>query len=178
MNKGIVLWFTGLPNSGKTTISRLVAKKLESMGHVVERLDSDEVPRSLTKDLSPDWDTRQKQKCTNLIFIAKLLYKYNVIVLIASVGRFQEMRNIARAEIPDFAEIYLKSPLYIRLQRDDKAKYQRYPETIHFFEEPSSPEIMIESDKCSIDESAATVIRYLVDHGYISRNGTGQNHST
>lgn len=168
MTQGMVLWFTGLPNSGKTTISRMVSKQLESMGYPVERLDSDEMPRSITKDLSPDWTTRQKQKCTNLIYIAKLLYKYNVNVLIASVGRFDEMRKEARTDIPSFVEIYLKCPLDVRLQRDDKIKYQRYPETIHYYEEPRSPEITIESDKSSSEEAVSTVIRYLIAQGYIT----------
>lgn len=176
MTQGIVLWFTGLPNSGKTTISTLVSKKLESMGYAVERLDSDEMPRSLTKDLSPDWTIRQKQKCTNILYIAKLLYKYNVIVLIASVGRFEEMREAARTDIPRFVEIYLKCPLDIRLLRDNKAKYERYPETIHYYEEPSNPEIMIESGKCSSDESVSAVIRYLIEQGYISEQDNNTAH--
>lgn len=168
MQKGVVVWFTGLPNAGKTTISKLVQERLEAMGCQVELLDSDEVPRSLTKDLSPDWVTRQRQKCTNLCFIAKLLHKHRFIVLIASVGRFREMRDMARRDIPDFIEVYLKCPQKTRLERDDKAKYRRYPETIHYYEEPEHPELTIETDRCPAEESAAKVIGYLAERGFIA----------
>ena len=167
MGKAFVLWFTGLPNSGKTTVSRLVAQQLESRGTRVERIDSDEVPRSLTKDLNADWVTRQKQKCSNLIYVAKVLHKHHVNVLIASVGRFQEMRDIARREIPDFVEVFLKCPLAVRLERDDKAKYHRYAQTIHYYEEPHHAEIIIDSGNQPSEEAAEKVIRYLDDNGYI-----------
>ena len=167
MGKAFVLWFTGLPNSGKTTVSRLVAQRLESLGTRVELIDSDEVPRSLTKELNADWVIRQKQKCSNLIYVAKVLYKHNVNVLIASVGRFQEMRDTARSEIPDFVEVFLKCPLDVRIERDDKAKYQRYAQTIHYYEEPHSPEIIIDSANQPSEEAAGKVIQYLDDNGYI-----------
>lgn len=169
MQKGVVIWFTGLPNSGKTTVSKLVKSEIEALGYSVEILDSDEVPRSLTKELSPDWKTRQFQKCANLTFIAKLLYKHNIIVLISSVGRFQQLRANARNEIKDFVEVYLKCPQDVRLERDDKDKYKRYPTTIHYYEEPLNPEIMIQTNQCSPDRAAKKVIDYLTAHGYISK---------
>ncbi|TJY44075.1 adenylyl-sulfate kinase [Cohnella pontilimi] len=177
MNQGMVVWFTGLPNSGKSTVSRLVAEKLEAMGYAVERLDSDELPRSLTKELSPDWTTRQKQKCSNLIFIAKLLSKYKVIVLIASVGRFEQMRVAARTQIERYVEIYLKCSLETRLQRDDKTKYVRYPDTIHYYEEPALPEMTIPTDQYSPAESASAVIQYLMDQGYIAERDNMTEHT-
>lgn len=111
MQKGLVIWFTGLPNAGKTTISKLLEKELKLKGYDVERIDSDEVPRSLTKELSSDWFIRQKQKSTNIIYVAKLLYKHRIIVLISSVGRLRKMRETARNEIDDFVEIYLRCSL-------------------------------------------------------------------
>lgn len=170
MQKGIVVWFTGLPNAGKTSISRAVFHHLKWMGYAVELIDSDEVPRSLTKDLSDDWMTRQRQKCTNLTYIAKLLYKHNFIVLLATVGRLHEMRSIARREIPDFIEVYLKCPLEVRIQRDDKEKYVRHPSTINYYEEPSEPELLIETDASTLEASTEQIIRYLTEFGYISRS--------
>ena len=167
MQRGVVVWITGLPNSGKTTVSRLLENRLYSMGYQVERLDSDEVPRSLTKDLSPDWTTRQRQKCTNLIFITKLLYKYNAIVLISSVGRFKEMRDMARGEFSNYVEVYLKCPKETRLQRDEKKKYQRYPDTINYYEETASPELRIETNLYTPEESVNKIMSYLVSNGYI-----------
>lgn len=90
MKKGVVIWFTGYPNAGKSTISRKVKQRLEEASLPVERIDSDEAPRSHTKDLSPDWRTCQFQKYANLTYIAQILYKHGIIVLISSVGRFRE----------------------------------------------------------------------------------------
>lgn len=167
MHEGVVVWFTGLPNSGKTTISRQVQIRLDAMGCRVERLDSDEVPRSLTKDLSQDWATRQRQKCTNLLFISKLLCKHNVIVLLASVGRFREMRDLAREEIGNFVEVYLKCPIEILLRRDETAKYERHPETIHYYEEPLSPDLTIETGLLPAGECADRIVRHLILRGYV-----------
>ncbi|MFC4769389.1 adenylyl-sulfate kinase [Effusibacillus consociatus] len=171
MQKGVVIWLTGLPNCGKTTISKQVKKELKSSGYIVELLDSDEVPRSLTKDLSPHWETRQREKSTNLIYVAKLLSKHNVIVLISSVGRLRKMRELARTDIKDFIEVYLKCPLDTRLERDTNGKYKRYPSTIHYFEEPDRPEIVIETDKSSPVQAARKILDYLSARGYISVTG-------
>lgn len=173
MESGVVVWFTGLPNAGKSTISKLVREQLDAMGLPVELLDSDEVPRSLTKDLSKDWRTRQYQKCSNLTFIAKLLSRNQIHVLIASVGRFEELRQKARSELPNFVEVYLKCPQAIRLDRDDKAKYQRHPNTIHIYEEPVQPEITIETNHCTPKEAAQTVMDYLITNGYIKPKHDG-----
>lgn len=167
MDKGLVVWFTGLPNSGKSTISKLVKQQLELMDHQVEILDSDEVPRSLTKDLSPDWKTRQIQKCNNLLFVANILYQHRVIVLIASVGRLRKMRDKAREEIDDFVEVYLKCPLAVRLERDTHHKYQRHPSTIHYYEQPIKPEVTVETNQCTPDQAAQKVVKYLMCRGYV-----------
>lgn len=167
MQKGVVVWFTGLPNAGKSTTSKLVKRELEKLGTDVELLDSDEVPRTLTKDLSPDWKTRQYQKCTNLTYIAKLLLKRNVVVLIASVGRFEDVRANSRAELKDFVEVYLKCPQDVRLERDDKAKYVRHADTIYYYEDPVSPEILIETNQYAPEAAAQKVVDYLKTHGYI-----------
>jgi adenylylsulfate kinase len=159
----------GIPNAGKTTISRLVSEKLISMGFIVERIDSDEVPRSLTKDLSSDWVTRQRQKCINLIYISKLLHRQDVIVLLASVGRLNDMRSMAREQIADYVEVFLTCPLKTRLLRDQLAKYQRYPDTIHYYEEPVKPELMIETDLLEAEACAERVIVFLEERGFIKR---------
>lgn len=168
MKKGVVIWFTGYPNAGKSTISRKVNQRLKSAGYPVERIDSDEAPRSLTKDLSSDWRKRQFQKCANLTFISHILYKHGFIVLLSSVGRFRELRKSARQQIEDFLEVYLKCPLEIRLERDiDHGKYEQHAATIHYYEEPEAPELIIETDRCSADEAADAVIRLLYERGYI-----------
>lgn len=167
--KGLVVWFLGLPNAGKTTVSRLVAEKLISMEFIVERIDSDEVPRSLTKDLSPDWETRQRQKCANLIYISKLLCRQNVIVLLASVGRLKEMRSMAREQIGDYVEVFLTCSLETRLSRDELSKYKRYPNTIHYYEQSDDSELTIDTDQLDAEASADRIIVFLDESGFLRR---------
>ncbi|WP_171016964.1 adenylyl-sulfate kinase [Pseudalkalibacillus caeni] len=167
MQEGIVIWITGLPNAGKTTISKHVENELEKMGSLVERIDSDEVPKSLTKELSSDWKKRQQKKSTNLIYVAQLLCKHNVIVLISSVGRLKEMRDIARKSINNFVEVYLKYSLETRLQRDILEKYKRYPSTIYYYEEPDKPEIVINTHQVSTTDAAQKIIHFLKNQGYL-----------
>jgi adenylylsulfate kinase len=97
-----------------------------------------------------------------------MLYKHNIIVLLSSVGRFQKMRAKARNEIGDFIEVYLKCPLDVRLKRDTTTqKYERYPSTIHIYEEPENPEILIETDLCPPHHAVKQMIEYLAEKNYI-----------
>ncbi|CAM2848847.1 adenylyl-sulfate kinase [Paenibacillus sediminis] len=177
MQNGAVIWFTGLPNSGKSTISRMVAGRLEAGGARIERLDSDEVPPSLTKELSPDWTTRQKQKCINLLYIAQLLARHHVNVLIASVGRLEEMRTLAHKTIDNFVEVHLDCPLEVRLARDEKAKYLRHSHTIHYYERSNEADLLLSTNILTPDQCTEQIIHYLIDRKMIAFDKNSGDHS-
>jgi len=170
MTQGAVIWFTGHSKSGKTTLSKIVASELQKQGYRAVRLDSDTLPAAIIKPEAPRWEERQRLKNENLIFLSELLYQHGDIVLIASVGRFRQWREQLRAKIPRYAEIYLKCSLTERLQRDTAGKYETHKDYFHIYEEPERPDLVIETDRMAVQESAAAVVSLLRDKGLIGQS--------
>lgn len=167
MQKRAVLWFTGHSKAGKTTLAKILADELRQMGYRVIRLDSDTLPVSIIKPQAESWEKRQQLKLENLSFLSRLLYQCDTIVLIAAVGRFRKWRELLKEQIPNYMEIYLKCPLNIRLERDVEAKYDKNKEYFHVYEEPTSPDLTIETDKMTPEESVDLILRQLKDKGYL-----------
>ncbi|MFC4769388.1 molybdopterin-guanine dinucleotide biosynthesis protein MobB [Effusibacillus consociatus] len=167
MQKGAVLWFTGHSKSGKTALTRLLSDELQQRGYRVARLDSDTLPEAIIKPQADTWEERQRLKYENLSFLSRLLYEYETVVLIASVGRFRQLRERLREQIPDYLEIYLNCPLDIRLQRDVQGKYQTHSDYFHFYEEPERPDILLETGQMSPEECVRLILQHLKDRGYI-----------
>lgn len=167
MQQGAVIWFTGHSKSGKTTLTKMVADELRQAGYKAVRLDSDTLPVAIIKPEAADWEERQRLKNENLIFLAELLYGHGDLVLIASVGRFGRWRDLLRSKIPNYLEIYLKCPLEVRLQRDASAKYETHSDYFHVYEEPANPDLIVETDRLTPEQSAASIIALLMRRGLI-----------
>ena len=166
--KGFTLWFTGLPCSGKTTISNIVEKELKERGLNVEALDGDELRKNLSKDLGfskKDRDTHIRR----IGFISKLLSRNGVATLAAFVSPYREVRDHLRSEIENFVEVYVRCPVDECIKRDVKGMYKKAlaGEIKNFtgisdpYEEPLSPELVVETDKESPEESAQRVVQKL-----------------
>jgi adenylylsulfate kinase len=177
-HKGFTLWFTGLPCSGKTTVSNGVAKRLKVMGcKYTEILDGDLVRQSLTKDLGFSKEDRDRN-IESVTFIAKLLSRNGVATLVAFVSPYREKRQKARQETTNFIEVYVKCPLYECIKRDIKGMYKKaMAGKIRYFtgindpyEEPENPEIILDTEKESIEESVTKVIDKLKDLNLISEH--------
>ena len=174
MQKGVTLWFTGLPCSGKTVTANLVAEKLRNMGLKVEQLDGDIVRESLTKDLGFSKEDRFKN-IERVTFVAKLLTRNGVIVTAAFVSPYNEIREMSRREIGEFILIYVKCSLEECIRRDAKGMYKKaiageikdFTGISDPFEEPKNPEIVIETDKMAPEECTKIIIDKLRDMGYI-----------
>ena len=172
--KGFTAWFTGLPCCGKTTVADRVAEILRSRGYKVERLDGDIVRRGLSKDLGFSSEDRDEniRRVSNL---AKNLTQSGLAVLATFVSPYKERRNKSREEIGDFVEIYVKCPIEICKKRDVKGMYKRAltGEIKNFtgvddpYEEPDNPELIIETNIETIDESVEKVLKKLEELGYI-----------
>ncbi len=174
MEKGFTLWFTGLPCSGKTTIADGVADKLRAKGLKVERLDGDIVRQSLTRDLGFSKEHRD-MNIERVTFVAKLLTRNGVATLVSFVSPYREKRKHAQDEIGNFIEVYVKCPLEVCERRDSKGMYKkaRRGEIKEFtgvsdpYEEPLNPEITLETDKNSREESVEKVMKKLEGMGYL-----------
>lgn len=172
--KGVTLWFTGLPCSGKSAIANRVAEILKEKGLKVERLDGDIVRKSLTRDLGFSKEDRD-ENIRRITFVAKLLTRNGVIVLTSFISPYREIRAHARKEIGNFVEVYVKCSLEVCMKRDVKGMYkkalkgeiQEFTGVSDPYEEPLEPEILLETDKKELEESVEKVIQKLGDLGYM-----------
>ena len=171
---GFTLWFTGLPCSGKSAVADRVAATLKERGLRVERLDGDIVRRDLTQDLGFSKKDRD-ENIRRVTFVAKLLSRNGVAVLTSFISPYREMRDRARSETTNFLEIYVKCPVDVCMQRDVKGMYQKaisgeikeFTGVSDPYEEPLKPELVLETDRETLEESVRKVLAKLADIGYI-----------
>jgi len=177
--EGVTVWFTGLPCSGKTTIADRVAEILKEKGYRVERLDGDIIRKSpISRDLGFSKEDRRKN-LERVAFISKLLSRNGVIVLATFVSPYEEIRNDIREIIgPErFLLVYVKCPVEVCIQRDVKGMYKKalageikdFTGVDDPFEEPANPDLVVETDKETLEESVEKVMTLLRDRGYVER---------
>ncbi|MBW1708327.1 MAG: adenylyl-sulfate kinase [Deltaproteobacteria bacterium] len=168
MKNGFCVWFTGLSASGKTTLSNLLQKALLERGFSVEVLDGDIIRKNLSKGLSFSRDDRNTN-IKRIGFVANLLARNGVAVIVAAISPYKNIRDEVRAEIGDFIEIYLDCPLEVCIERDPKGLYRKAlaGEIKHFtgiddpYEVPEKSEVVIRSHEESPQESLARILRTL-----------------
>jgi adenylyl-sulfate kinase len=172
--EGFTLWFTGLPCSGKSAIADRLAEILKARGRKVERLDGDIVRQSLTRDLGFSKKDRD-ENIRRVTFVAKLLSRNGVAVLTSFVSPYREIRAESRREINNFIEVYTKCSLDTCIERDVKGMYKKAMcgEIKEFtgisdpYEEPINPDILLETDKETLEQSVEKVLSRLDELGYI-----------
>jgi adenylylsulfate kinase len=172
--KGVTLWFTGLPCSGKSTIADAVAKELRQKGLKAERLDADIIRKHLWKELGYSKEDRD-ENIRRVTFLAKLLTRNGIAVLTSFISPYKELRDYARREIGDFVEIFVKCPVEVCIQRDTRGMYkkalageiQNFTGISDPYEEPLNPEVLIESHKESLEESVAKVMAKVKELSYV-----------
>jgi sulfate adenylyltransferase/3'-phosphoadenosine 5'-phosphosulfate synthase len=174
MTKGVTVWFTGLSGSGKTTVASRVHELLQERHILSERLDGDVVRRSLTRDLGFSKEDRDKN-IERVTFVARILARNGVVVLSAFISPYRRMRDNARTEIGDFLEVFVRTPMEVLLERDVKGMYkkamageiQNFTGVNDPYEEPVSPELILDTATETIEESALRVVRLLEERGYV-----------
>ena len=173
-HQGFTIWFTGLPCCGKTTIADRVASILKKKDYTVERLDGDMIRQHFSRDLG----FSKKDRAENIrraTFLAKMLTRNNVVVLASFVSPYRKQRRKARKEIKKFVEVYVRCPVKICMKRDVKGMYQKALEgkIKHFtgvddpYEEPEHPELIVDTDIESAEESVSKVLQKLEELGYL-----------
>ncbi len=171
------LWFTGLPDSGKTTISRYLIKKIKKTGVAIEVLDSDEVGSYLQLFLgTPPLDRESVTRCIG--FISYLLNKNNIVSIAVSTSSRAQMRSAMRNLIDNFVEVYCQCSLEVAEARDSKGLYQmaragkidRFTGIDETYEEPDAPEIVVHTDKQTVEECGNIILNFLVDNNFLVEN--------
>jgi adenylylsulfate kinase len=168
--RGVVIWFTGLSGSGKSTIAHVVEEALVDAGVPVEMLDGDIVRENLSKGLGFSKQDRDIN-IRRIAFVAHLLQRNGVFVITAAISPYRAIRDEGRAMIKDFVEVYADAPLDVCEQRDVKGLYAkaRAGEIKEFtgiddpYEPPLEPEVVCRTDRESVEESARKVLDKLVE---------------
>lgn len=174
--KPVVLWFTGLSGSGKSTVANAVESKLLILGKHSYLLDGDNVRHGLNKDLGFS-DIDRVENIRRIGEVAKLFVDSGAIVLTAFISPFIADREQARTLLAQgqFLEVFIDTPLSVCEQRDPKGLYKkaRAGEIKHFtgidstYEAPLEAEIHVETENKSVDECAEFVVNRLEELGYI-----------
>lgn len=166
--KELVIWFTGLPCSGKTTLSKEIEKYFQEKELPIQRLDGDVVRKTISNDLGfskKDRDINIKR----MAYLAQMLSSHGINVVSAFVSPYQEMRDFARSLQGDFVEVYVKCDIEKCKERDVKGMYakaekgeiQDFTGVQDPFEEPHNPEITVDTKNKSIEENVQEIINYI-----------------
>jgi adenylyl-sulfate kinase len=173
--RGFTLWFTGLSGAGKTTIAEIVEHELRERERRVEVLDGDIVRTNLSKGLGfskEDRDTNIRR----IAFVADLLSRNGVGVITAAISPYREIRREARATMGErFIEVYVKASVEACAERDVKGLYEKafkgeikeFTGVSDPYEPPLNPEITLDTEHQSPEESAAAILSLLEERQLI-----------
>lgn len=170
-----VAWLTGLPGSGKSSVGREVALRLEERGIRVRVLALDEIRKVVTP--SPSYTTEEREVLyRTLAYMAWLLYKEELSVIIDATAHRRQFRDVARALIPAFAEIFLRASLPVCRARERDRQGGHAPADVYgqagrrgstvpgvdeMYEPPLHPELILDTEELQVTQAADRVVRFL-----------------
>jgi len=170
------IWFTGLSGAGKTTIASLLVERLRAKGKGLVVLDGDMVRKTISSDLGYTKEERDKH-ITRVAQACELITKNKVMNVACVISPTKKIREYARSIIGKdaFFEIYVKCPIDICEKRDVKGHYKkvRSGEIKDFvgitvpYEEPENPDLVLETDRESVEESTNKIINLLEERGFL-----------
>jgi len=170
-HRSCIIWFTGLPASGKSTIANELDYILNTKGIHSYVLDADDIRLGLNKDLCYTKEDRS-ENIRRVGEVAKLFMDAGIVTITAFISPFREDRTMVRNLVKEdeFIEIYTKCPISVCQERDPKGLYkiaingeiENFTGINHPYEEPLNPEILLETDRLSISESINKIITYII----------------
>lgn len=167
--KGILIWFTGLSGSGKSTVATMLEKKLHDMGKLTYLLDGDNVRHGLNSDLGFSKEDRI-ENIRRIAELSKLFVDAGVITITTFISPFIKDREAVRELLKDdFIEVYIDCPIEVCEKRDPKGIYKkaRKGEIKNFtgidspYEPPVNPEVTVKTHVDSLEECVSKIIDYL-----------------
>lgn len=173
-HKSCVLWFTGLSGAGKSTLAHAVEEKLHQIGCRTFVLDGDNIRHGLSSNLGFS-EADRRENIRRIGETAKLIMESGVIAMTAFISPFRADREMVRNLMPhgDFLEIYCKASLETCEARDVKGLYKKarageiknYTGIDSPYEAPENPELVIETDQLSLEDSIEAVLELLQQRG-------------
>ena len=168
--KGVMLWFTGLSGSGKSTVAIALERELQKRGLLCRILDGDNIRTGINANLGFSADDR-RENIRRVAEVAKLFVDTGIITIAAFVSPTEDLRNLAQHIIgkDDFKEIFISTPIQECERRDVKGLYARARrgEVKNFtgisapFEAPQHPALSLDTSKLSLEESVAQLLQLL-----------------
>lgn len=163
--KALVIWFTGLSGAGKTTLCGTVGAELKSQGLAVQVLDGDEVRRDICSDLGFS-ESDRKENIRRITYVADLLIRHSVIVLVAAISPLRVMRTQARRKLGYMLEVFVNAPVAVCEARDPKGLYRRarardlqnFTGIDAEYEPPLAPDVICHTNLETIPESTEKVL--------------------
>jgi adenylylsulfate kinase len=175
LDPSFVIWLTGLPSSGKTTIAESLKPQLIQVGFQnIELLDGDIVRKELSPDLGftkEDRDTHARR----VIYLCKLLSRNGIPTIVSLISPYRELRSFARNEMSYFIEVYVKCSLETCIKRDRKGLYRKalngeikdLTGLQDPYEEPANPELIANTEEEHLDEIVNKIILKIKECGYL-----------
>jgi adenylyl-sulfate kinase len=172
-----VVWFTGLSGAGKSTLAEALLPRLRAAGKRVELLDGDIVRTHLSKGLGYSREDRDIN-VDRIAFVAHLLARNGVTVLVAAISPYRAARDRARATIGNFVEVHVAPPVAECIKRDVKGLYQKAlaGEIPQFtgvndpYEEPLSAELTVDTSAVSVEKALSQILITLRELGYLEES--------
>lgn len=174
---GFTLWLTGMHGTGKSTYASYIAARLRQVGRQVEILDEGELGDDLWQGLG---DSKEERSviCRRLGYVAQLLTRNNVAVIVPSVSPYKTVREENRRVISKYVEVYVDCPTEKLIERDSTGKYKKalsgeIPNFIGItepYEPPTSPEVTIHSDTESVEDGAMKIFQSLLDLSLVTQD--------
>lgn len=172
---GLVIWLTGLPASGKTTLARALETRLSQSGLTLEVLDGDEIRSGLSADLGFSAKDREEHN-RRVIFITKLLVRNGINVVVPLISPYRKVREFARQELGSlFTEVWVKCSLEECIRRDPKGLYARAlrGEITDLtglqdpYEKPLDPDVIVDTEQ----EAVAACVNKILLHLAVTDDG-------
>jgi adenylyl-sulfate kinase len=175
---GFTLWLTGLSGAGKSTLATMLRNKLSARGIPVEVLDGDEVRTNLSRGLGFSKEDRDAN-IRRIGYVCRLLSRNGVATVSAAISPYRAVREEVRNRIQEdgagFIEVFVKCPIEVLAERDVKGLYkkalageiERFTGISDPYEEPIAPDVIVETDRESVDFSAGKIIRELEQRRFI-----------
>ncbi|HRY36978.1 MAG TPA: adenylyl-sulfate kinase [Candidatus Magasanikbacteria bacterium] len=172
---GAILWLTGLSGSGKTTVAKKLAEKLQEFGLPYEHLDGDE----FRKDLNIGLSFSESDRIKNIEiagYVADKLAKHGIFVITSFISPYRSQREKMKERNPDFIEIFINASLENCIKRDIKGWYKKaqlgevtdFTGISHPYEEPLNPDIVLQTDTTTVEECVDKVVEYLKNRGLLN----------
>jgi len=177
MNNGFTLWFTGLSGAGKSTIAELVGGRLEDAGRSVEYLDGDVVRTHLSRGLGFSKEDRDTN-IERIGWVASRLTRNSAAVLVSAISPYEDARRKARELVEEFGafiEVYVEASVETCAERDPKGLYEKafageikeFTGVSDPYEAPLSPELVVNTEEDSPEQSAQRVLAKLEELGLL-----------